>query len=702
MAIFNKINKHSKVVGIVIGAGLLLFILGNEFFGPNSLFSKKQNNVGEINGNTITYEEYAQQLAKTENDYMVRSGKNITENERPQIQEQTWNELIVRYAYQPQYNKLGLEVPQEELLDMVQGKNIHPTIKQLFTNPQTQQFDKGFVKEFLSSFDKREARDQQLWTSVENSLPPDRLRSKYTGLFRASNYITKEEAKREYTNQNTKAQAKFVHVPFYSIPDSTIQISDSELKDYIDKNKDNYQLDAARSIDYISVAINPSSKDSAIFKKELEDLTAEFRKTENDSLFISNNSDNPAAPKLIGIGELPEELKKSANNLKIDSVYGPFAQGSKYILYKVLGTKNDTISSARASHILFKADGATPEAKAQAQKQANDILNKIKGGENFEIMAATYGTDGTKSRGGDLGWFSEGQMVKKFNDAVFNANSTGLIPNLVETDFGYHIIKVTEPKTNKKYELGTLEREIVPTEETKDIAFKKADNFAANVHDTAEFNAATKKDPSFQKYTAKNFKSNDRFLNSIPNPREIIRWSFNDAKINTVSPVFSLENAYVVAILTGKREKGTASVDDVRDDVLVKVRNEKKAEVIIEKLKPLKGGLDKIASSYGTSAVFNTANELTFASNSIAGMGYEPIAVGKIFGLAKGKTSQPFQVESGVAIVELVDITPAPEIADYTVYKNQLQQQRAGREDYNVDEALKKASEIEDERYKFF
>jgi peptidyl-prolyl cis-trans isomerase D len=383
-------------------------------------------------------------------------------------------------------------------------------------------------------------------------------------------------------------------------------------------------------------------------------------------------------------------------------VYGPFAQGSKYILYKVLGSKNDTVFSARASHILFKPEGNSPEAKAKAQKEANEVLAKIKTGESFEIMAATYGTDGTKSRGGDLGWFSQGQMVKPFNDAVFNATSTGLMPKLIETDFGYHIIKITESKTNKKYELATVEREIVATEETKDIAFKKADTFAASIHDTAEFNAEVKKNPSLIKSSARNFKTSDRYLNSIPNPREIIRWAFNDAKINMVSPVFTLDNAYVVAILTGKRDKGTASVEDVKEEVTVKVRNEKKGDVIKEKLSALKGGLDKIASTYGPSAVYNTANDLTFASNSVPGMGYEPIAVGKIFGLEKGKRSEAFKGESGVAIVELVNIAPAPEIADYTVYKTQLLQQRSGREDYNVDEAIKNFSELQDERYKFF
>ncbi|TAH27671.1 MAG: peptidylprolyl isomerase [Cytophagales bacterium] len=701
MAIFNEINKHSKVVGIIIGVGLLFFILGNEFFGQNSIFSRSKNNVGEIAGTNIDLDEYRQKLSQSELDYQIRTGKSVGESERASIQEMAWNQLISKYVVEPQYDKLGLGVSKEELVDMVQGKNIHATVKQLFTNPQTQQFDKSFLTNFLQNFDKQEPRNQQLWTNIESSLPIERLRNKYLNLLKMTNYVTKEESKREYANQNDKLDIKFVYVNYSALPDSSIQISDDEIKQYINNHKNQYEVEEGRSIDFVSFNILPSAKDSAIVIEELGNLTSEFKSTDNDSLFIANNSDNPSQLSYKSIGELPEELKTS--RLTTDSVYGPYLQSGKYSLYKITKTKADSTYSMRASHILFKATpGIDGDGKADAAKRANEILAKIKSGASFEEMARIHGTDGTASRGGDLGWFSEGQMVKPFNDAVLNAKSAGLLPTIVATDFGYHIIKITAPKTNLKYQIGLVERDITASEETKDAIFKKADDFAAQNKDTASFYAALAKDPSLMKQSADNFKKTDSYVSSINNPREMIRWAYNDAKVGQVSKVFIAENQYYVVALKGSRDKGVADVESVRNEVSAKIRNEKKAQVIITKLKAQTGTLENIASKYGKEAISNIASDINFSAGSITGLGYDPVAVGVAFGIAKGKRSSPFIGENGVGIIEVANVNKAAEVADYTSYKTQLKQLRTGKEDYVVDNILKKQANIEDNRYKFF
>jgi peptidyl-prolyl cis-trans isomerase D len=316
-------------------------------------------------------------------------------------------------------------------------------------------------------------------------------------------------------------------------------------------------------------------------------------------------------------------------------------------------------------------------------------------------MARMYGSDGTASRGGDLGWFSQGQMVKPFNDAVFQASSAGLLPKLTETEFGYHIIKVTAPKNNKKYLVALVEKDIIASEATKDAAFRKADEFANSIKDTADFNAKVKAD-SLQKFSASNIRKADRFVNNLSNARTIVKWAFNDADVEDVSNVFSLDDQYVVAILTGEREEGVASVNDVRDELTAKVRNEEKAKLISEKLSKLSGTFEKIAADFGSGATSGVAPDVTLSSNSIAAIGYDPIAIGKLFGLKKGAKTGPFKGEYGVINLELVNFTPAPEIADYSKYKNDLVNQRIGRIDYSVDEAIRKNSDIVDDRVRFF
>lgn len=695
MALINKINEKSGIIAGVIAVALILFMLGGDILSNNSIFNIGKNRVGKINGENISLPEYQFVLGNQEREYEILREQSVGENERPSIEYQAWNELISKFAYKPEYDKLGITVTPEEVVDMVQGKFIHSQIMSAFGGDQG--FDKQNVINFLQNFDKVQPNIQQRWKLIEQKLPEIRIKEKYINLLKKTEYVTKEEAKRVYAEQNDKAEIKFVFVPYGTIEDSTIKVNDDQLEDYIKKNKDKYKVEAGRSIDYVQFNFTPSAEDSAAIKRETGDLAISFKLAENDSLFVSSNSDAPSEPRWMGMGELPEELK--SGSLTKDSVYGPFLSNGKYGIFKVLDSKNDTIYSLRASHILFRTD----VDKEASKKQANEILAKIKGGASFEEMARQYGTDGTKDRGGDLGWFSNNhQMVKPFEDACFKFNGKGLLPNLVETQFGYHIIKITEPKTNKKYLIATVEKEITAMDATKDMLYNKASAFAAAAKDTQTFSAELKKDPTLQRRSSPNTDKSARSLMNLNNAREIVKWAFNEAKVGSVSSVFTMDNQYVVAIVTAEREEGTASVDDVRNEVTIKVKNELKGDQIIEKLSKLSGDFSKIAADYGTQAMTGTAADVTFASTSISSIGYDPVACGKAFGLKAGEKTTPFKGETGVVMLEMVKIQPAPEVADYNQFKTQKETQRAGGTDSNVDEAIKKLTNVKDNRYKFY
>ncbi|MFN3403869.1 MAG: peptidylprolyl isomerase [Cytophagaceae bacterium] len=702
MAIFNRINKHSGVVVTVIALGLVLFLVGGEIFGPNSYFNQQFKDVGEIDGKSISYKEFSSVLDQTERDYIIRTDRGISESERPMILEQAWNRLINDIAFQNQYDKLGVKVPNDELADMIQGRNIHPTVRQLFSNPQTQQFDEAFMKEFFNKFSERPERDRNLWFSVQNGIAEERLRSKFMNLFKKSVFVTTAEAQKEYESQNSKAEARYLYVPFYAIPDTAVVITDGMLKDYLRAHENEFKVEEGRTIDYVVFTVNPAAEDTAYFQKELQDLKRDFALADNDTSFVQANSDNPGEPSYKNFSELPEQLKERAKELRLDSIYGPLNVGNKVQLVKVIGTKNDSVYTARASHILFDTRGKEGAEKEAQRKKANEILSQIRGGASFEQMAREHGADGTASRGGDLGWFTEGQMVKPFNDAVFNASSEGLLPRIVETEFGFHLIKITGVKTNKKYLLAIVEREIEAGDATRDMAFRSAEEFAQGISDTADFNAKLRENPSLVKSTAMNLRKSDRYVNNLSNAREIVRWAYNDAKIGKVSPVFTLENQYVVAILTGKREKNKPEIKDLRDELTAKVRNEKKAEMIIAKLNETSGDFQAKAAAYGSSATTGTASDITLGSNSIQGIGYDPVAVGKLFGLKQGQKTGPFKGEYGVVMLELVNVNSATEIADYGQYKNQLKDQRESRIEYMVDQAIRDKAEIEDNRVIYY
>jgi peptidyl-prolyl cis-trans isomerase D len=283
-------------------------------------------------------------------------------------------------------------------------------------------------------------------------------------------------------------------------------------------------------------------------------------------------------------------------------------------------------------------------------------------------------------------------------------NGTGLLPNPVETQFGYHLIKVTQPKTNKKYKLATIKKAISAGDATREEGFRRADEFAGTTNSAEEFRAKVKQDPSLSSFVAERIRPSDNNINTLTNAREIIRWAFsNETNVGDVSKqVFELQDQYVVATVVGKTKDGDVSVDDFRAELTSKVRNEIKAEQIKKKLGSTSGSLDDIAKAYGPQAQVNTAQDVTLSGNSLQNVGFDPVAVGKIFSLQQGQKTQPFSGENGVLIVEMTNLTPAPEIADYTQFKNQVAQTYSSRTQFYVNEAIKEEADIKDNRYKFY
>jgi peptidyl-prolyl cis-trans isomerase D len=702
MALIGKIREKSGVAVGVIAVGLLLFIVGSDLMQTNSLILGKSNTiVGTIAGNDVDYKEFQTKLDEAKANYANQTGKAPADYELQGLIEQVWNQFVFENAYTPEFEKLGLVVSEEEQVDMVQGKNIHPSIKQVFVNQETKQFDKALVINYLKNLNspQMDARQKAMWVNFEKSLSPDRLRVKYENLFKQSTYVTKEEQARQYHVQNDKANIKFVNVPFTSIVDSTIKVEDSQLQEYLNKNKERYKVEESVSLDYVVFDVKPSKFDTLYFQEEVAGLKTEFATTKEDTAFVSMNSDNRNDISFVNLANLPAQLTRIVTLPKKDSVYGPIDDFGTLKLFKIFAVKEDTVWSTRASHILFKIENGN---KASAKKKCDSVLNLIKRGSSFEMMASQFGSDGTAQQGGDLGWFSEGRMVKPFNVAVFKATKVGLLPSAVESEFGYHIVKITAPKTKTQYGVATISRKIVARDETKDSIYNKAGYFQSNLKTADDFAKALEANKDLVKMSAEKLMKSSKAVNNLQNAGDIVRWAFSEAEVGKVSSVFQLDNNFVVAVLKKKTEKGIGSIEDFKDELTSKVRNEIKAKTISEKLSKLSGSFEEIAQKYGTDAQVNLANDLTLGNGFVSGLGYDMNLIGRIFGTKAGQTSKPIAYEAGVCIVKVESATQAPEIADYTQYKTQLLQGLSGRAEYSIRESLKEASDIEDNRYKFF
>ncbi len=703
MALINKIRQKSGWAIGFVALGLGLFMVGSDLLRPNSsILGKNKTDVGEIAGDVINIKEYQDEIDQLKYNYTLNYGKNPTESEMNSIRQQAWDYLVVKIAFQDQYDKLGLQVTDDEQWDMVQGNNVNPDIKRAFTNPKTGQFDRSQVINYLKNIKQMPPAQQASWYLFERNLKPSRLRIKYDNMLVKASYATDAAAKMQYDEQNSVAEIKYLYIPYYSVSDSSINITDSDLKTYLNDHKAEYKInEETRSFSYISVPIIPSADDSAYFRQELSRIADEFKSTTEDSIFARANSDAQDYFGVYTIDQLPEILQKNYSNLSEGDVRGPYFQNGGFNLYKIADIFKDTIAVAKASHILIKWDDNTPEAKAKARNEAEKILNKLKAGANFAEAAKEYSQDGSAQNGGDLGWFSRDRMVKPFADAVFNATNKGLINHLVESQFGYHIIDVTEPKNYTAFKIARVERTVTPSDETRNLAFRKADFFAANSSDYETFKENAEKD-SLQIFTAENIGPNDRRFNDVGNARLVVQWVYNDAEVGDVSPVKELEDQYIVAILTKITEPGVPDFEDVRDRLEPKVKNEKKGAIIVDKLKNLQGDLDEMATKYGTDAKVYSSNNLKLSSNTLPSVGFVPVAIGTSFALKDGERSKPVEEETGILVIQMVAKTKAPEIADYSTYKNQLEQKYASRTASNIPEAIKKWADIKDRRFRFF
>jgi peptidyl-prolyl cis-trans isomerase D len=702
MGVFNLLRvKMGSVLIAVIGISIIAFLMG-DILGPNSiLLGQNQTEVGKIAGAKIHIQEYQDQIEEMKMNFAMSTGRNPNESDMISIRQQAWDFLIVRHAFQKEYERLGVIVSPEEMIDMVQGNNIHPIVQQNFTNPETGQFDREQLIMILQQISSMPMEQQMQWYQFESSLVPARQREKYENLLFNSNIASTEEAIRRHREENEVAEVSYLYVPFYTIQDSLVEITDAKLQSYIDKNKNKFQREEGRELQYVMFEVKPSREDSAAILREMERLKEQLRTVRDDSAFARSNTDLGSGMRTYQRNELPLIIASNLNIFNEGDVLGPYIDNGAYVLYKYSKLAEAPKYSVKASHILIKPTEETDAAKREAKAKAERILREIKGGKDFADMARENGEDGTAPRGGDLGWFTEGMMVDAFNEAVFAFKGKGLLDKVVETSFGYHVIKVTEEKSKELFKIAEVYREIYPSDVTRDRKFREADLFASSVGNFKEFKkVADEKGYRIDESGA--LGKNQRRIANYAGSREVIRWAFNNASVNQVSTVYELDEGYMVAVLTKKTAEGTAPLAEVRAQATRELRNQLKAEMITKKLASMSGSLDDMAASYGGDAKVYKTSDLKMTANSLPSAGVAPRAVGAAFALSEGERSKPIEGNSGVIVLEVNSRTTVGEIADYNRFKEQIQQARVNTISNGIKQGIEKAADIKDHRYRFY
>lgn len=693
-------DKMGIVLVVFIFVALAAFILG-ELLTNNSVLMN-QNDVGEINGNSISIEEFQSTVEERRANYILNFNREPGEREMTSLRQQAWELLIARYAIVPQYEKVGVQVTDTEVVDMISGTNIDPSIRQAFINQETGEFDRSMLGNYINQLKTmpQGSEGRIRWELFQRDLKPARERIKYENLLIKTNYVTKAEAEREYHVQTDVAEIKFAYVPYHAVSDSVADVGDQDLRNYYNENKEKFKTEHTRDIKYAVFPLVASSQDSAEIHQEMQEIAEAVGKTKEDSIYAVTNSDGESPYEKYNISNIPGFLK--SEDLREGNVIGPFIDGDTYKVVKVSEIYKDTITYVQASHILIRWDEDTPAGKKAAREKATDILREIRNGADFAAKAREHGTDGTAGNGGDLGWVYTGQMVKPFEDAVFGAAGTGLINRLVETQFGYHIVKVDSKKDNTAYEIAIIERIIAPSDATANEAYRSAETFVAGVSDVEEFEAKAR-EAGLNVFESNNLTAGESRIGTLGDARQIVQWLFRDASRGEVSDIFDLQDQYVVAIMTGETEKGYRPLESVKNEIRPEVLKKVQGRIILEKLEGKSNGtLEEIAAIFGNDGGVYSSSDLKLSSNNLPSAGFDPRAVGKAFGLEDGKRTEPFAGENGVLVIELQNKTMAPEIADYSAYKTTIQQRNQQRSGFNIAEAIKNHADIEDMRYRFY
>ncbi len=699
MATLQKIrNNAGLLVSIVIGMALIAFILGDLLKAGGSMFGASRTDVAEIAGTSVSIQNFQQKIDENVENYKRNYGESSLDQATMQnVQEQTWEQVIREYVMLDEFDELGVQVSGDELFDMVQGNNIHPQIMQIpiFINQETSQFDRNLVIQFLKSLElDPSGANLSLWTSFEKGLAQEQLNTKYNTLIQKGLFITSAQAKSETIKKNTKINFDYIVVPYNTVADSVISFTEAEVAKYYNKNSSKYEQDEECEINYVTFPVIASQEDDAQTRKLVAELIPEFKTIENFEQFINLNSDAKFDGKYFSKEELPI-LIASIFEAENGTIVGPYKEENAYKIAKVVNTANIP-DSVEARHILISPDQIGMEA---AVALGDSLLNVVENGGNFAELAKKFSADGSAQEGGSLGWFTEGAMVKPFNDACFLGQKGDIVS--VQSQFGIHVIEVlNQAATTEKVQVAILTRHIEASSKTFQNTYAAASKFGGSNRTYDEFMDAAEKKKLNPRYAK--FGKNDKQVANLESPRPMIRWAFKVAE-GDVSEIFEFGDVYVVAAIKKLYEEGTAPLENVKVDIEREIKKLKKAEYLVSKIEAAKSGaatLQTVANALSTD-VRESVNA-DFSAYQIPGLGFEPEVQGVIASLPKEQISNPVEGNRGVYLVQVKNVVEPAENIDFNRERSFLSTSISSRVRYEVYNAIKEASDINDNRSTFY
>ncbi len=673
---------------ITVGGLFVIFMVLSDS-QISKVIGNRSNNVGEINGKEITYQEYANLVDRYRQFQVQQTGAEIPENQMEQFRDQVWDNLVNQTVMEQKIKDYGLTVSPEEIKDILLGPNPPQSVTQYFID-STGQFNRQAYDAAIYNPQNKEAVLQ-----LEDQVKQQVLQEKLTNYINASAFVSEGEIARKFVDDNIKINADYILVENSSITDSAISVNDNDIQEYYYNNKEDYKVKEKRKLKYVLFPTIASHGDTNGINKNLEAI---IEKTKSDTssfkTYVEIYSDKPYSKDTLQLSQIPAAAQNTIVNAESGSIVGPVLANGEFIVYFVSNNIKTKDQLIRASHILVKEE-----------KEAKDIYAELKKGADFAKVAREKSTDsGSGKLDGDLGWFGKGQMVKEFEKVAFKGK-VGVIQKPVKSQFGWHIIKVTG-KTNRKYVVESISNKIVPSATTMDRIYNDAGDFQYLAEENdfeIEANAL-----GYEIVETVPFEKDAGFIPGLGSNSSLIHFAFDNDK-GEVGSVFKFQSGYVVAIVSEIARAGYQPLEEIKNVLENKTVREKKAEEALKLTVQIhdnisnNGDLNVAKEVYPKAKVASVNN---FAPNGvIPGLGREYAFAQKAIDLSLNQISEPFKGNKGSYIIRVTNKTEF-DSTSYSLRKNSIRTTLLNQKKSSLFsqwiEQIKEEADIIDNRYQFY
>lgn len=711
MATLEKIRSKAGLLVTIVGLALFAFIIGDFLNSGSTYFRQSQEKLAEINGEVIKIQDYQGRVDEMTEMYKMQSGQSsLPEEYQTQIRQSVFDGMVQEVVLDEATSKLGMMVSPEELFDMVQGENISPMIQQMqmFVNPQTGAFDKAALLHFLKTIEDdnvaampadQQAQLQQarqFWLFWEKNIKRQRLEQKYTTLLSKAISANKLDAKDAFDGAAVSSDIVYAMQSYASIPDSTIEVSKSEIEKLYNQRKELFKQKEGKVIKYIAVDIRPSKEDYDKASAEIEALKSELATSEKVADLVNENSEVPYMDAFFTENALDPEMKQFVKAAAVGDVFGPVFENDKYRMFKLVD-KTVAPDSVMVSHIMLAgADEAALKAKADS------LVGVLKKGGDFAALAKEFSADQAAEKGGELGWFTEATALRGVNEdfkkAIFSTSLNDYA--IVKSQYGTHIVKITDRTVSTdKYKVADIDMTVSPSTKTYGNIYNDLNQFISKNGNMDKMDEAAK-EAGYNVVSDVTVTAADQILGSIKNSRPVIRWAFQNDK-GKVSEIFECDDKFVIAVVQGALPEGYRSLASVTPMLKSELIAQKKGEKIAQELvaKNLTS-VDAYAQAMGSSV--DSVKFVNFATRRLAGIGVEPKMNAMVSLAPIDKVSAPVAGNNGVYVFKVYAQNKDAKSYDEVAEVQALDATNAYRFGYQAIQSLVNKAEVEDNRVRFY